>query len=219
MKKWILVSTILVSFLSAHAEVNGNDLATDEAINMAIAAEEQAASESKAKVNASEDKALANKAESEIPLKLDKEKKAATEGGTLFKLLLSFSVLGVIGTGAFLFFRKYSVPSQLKSQTQIKVLQQHYLGPKKSLAIVRVAGESILIGVTDNSISHIKTLSLLDEEIPEETPQQFGGVLKGLGNDKDFSDENDEINSREDFAFGGLKEAVSKRLRNMRSLE
>ncbi len=61
---------------------------------------------------------------------------------------------------------------------QIKVITQHYLAPRKSLAIIRVAGESILIGITDSAITPIKTLSLLDEELPEELPSSFSGSMR-----------------------------------------
>ncbi|OQW50221.1 MAG: hypothetical protein A4S09_00045 [Proteobacteria bacterium SG_bin7] len=61
---------------------------------------------------------------------------------------------------------------------QIKVITQHYLAPRKSLAIIRVAGESILIGITDNAITPIKTLSLLDDELPEELPPSFSGSMR-----------------------------------------
>ncbi|WP_415064061.1 flagellar biosynthetic protein FliO [Bdellovibrio sp.] len=169
--------------------------------------------------------------ESEIPLNLDANKKAAAEGSGVFRILFTLSILGLVGTGAYFFLRKYSIPKASKHQTQIKVLQQHYLGPKKSLAIVRVAGESILIGVTDHNITMIKALSLLDDEVPEEAPQNFGNVLGGLGTKADFSgnDEEDvpaprkkaarELDSDEEFAISGIKDIVSKRLKGMRSLQ
>ncbi len=163
-----------------------------------------------------------NRKESEILLNLESNKKAASEGGGVFRILFTLSMLGVVGTGAFFFLRKYKVPKAMKHQTQIKVLQQHYLGPKKSLAIVRVAGESILIGVTDHNISMIKSLSLLDDEVPEESPQNFGKVLdmaedvdapaprKRSAKDLDLDDE---------FAISGIKDIVSKRLKGMRSFQ
>jgi len=172
-----------------------------------------------------------NRKESEIPLNLDKNKKASNEGGGLFRLLFTLSILGLVGTGAFFFLRKYKIPKAAKHQTQIKVLQQHYLGPKKSLAIVRVAGESILIGITDHNISMIKSLSLLDEEVPEESPKNFGKVLGGLGEETDFADDEApapaeprkrsarELDSDEEFAISGIKDIVSKRLKGMRSIQ
>lgn len=170
--------------------------------------------------------------ESEIPLNLDENKKAATEGSSFFRILFTLSILGLVGAGAFFFLRKYSIPKGMKHQTQIKVLQQHYLGPKKSLAIVRVAGESILIGVTDHNITMIKALSLLDDEVPEEAPQNFGRVLKGQNSQDEFVDSDiddvesqprkkmkKELDADEEFAISGIKDIVSKRLKGMRSLQ
>ncbi len=125
-------------------------------------------------------------------------------------------MVGLLGGGVFWFLKKYAVPKGVKSQTQIKVLQQHYLGPKKSLAIVRVAGESILIGVTDSNITMIKSLSLLDDEVPEETPATFSKILSSSKNETTKDDSRDDS---EDFSFGGIKDKVSKRLRGMRDLE
>lgn len=162
--------------------------------------------------------------EAEIPLNLDANKKAATEGSGVFRILFTLSILGLVGAGAYVFLRKYSVPKAMKHQTQIKVLQQHYLGPKKSLAIVRVAGESILIGVTEHTISMIKPLSLLDDEIPEEAPQSFDRVLGNQGPQADFDETPREtrkiktLDTDEEFAISGIKDIVSKRLKGMRSL-
>lgn len=160
--------------------------------------------------------APAEKAESEIPLNLEKNKKASEDGGSLFRILLTVSMLGILGTGAYVFLRKYSVPKSMKYQTQIKVLQQHYLGPKKSLAIVRVAGESILIGVTDHNISMIKSLSLLDDEVPEDAPQNFNKVMDKF---EEVPTKREAMDSDEDFAISGVKDIVSKRLKGMRSFQ
>ena len=62
--------------------------------------------------------------------------------------------------------------------TKIQVLSTHYLGPKKSLSIVQVAGESLLLGVTDQNINMIKTLSLIDDEVPATTPNNFENVIR-----------------------------------------
>lgn len=200
--------------------------AQKEAINTAVATAsvEEAVETKKANVD--------SRTESEIPLNLDENKKAATEGSGFFRILFTLSILGLVGAGAFFFFKKYSIPKGMKHQTQIKVLQQHYLGPKKSLAIVRVAGESILIGVTDHNITMIKALSLLDDEVPEEAPQNFGRVLKGQNLQNEFvdSDVDDvepqprkkmkkELDADEEFAISGIKDIVSKRLKGMRSLQ
>lgn len=182
------------------------------------------------------------RSESEIPLNLENTKKVNGEAGGALKLLLTLAILGVVGTGAIIFLKKYSVPKDRQHQTQIKILQQHYLGPKKSLAIVRVAGESILIGVTEHNISMIKSLALLDEDIPENTPANFENALQGENqNSSYYSTESANVRSNEkyqaaavtlsaagksaaredegneDFSMTGIKDIVSKRLKGMRS--
>ncbi len=96
----------------------------------------------------------------------------------------------------------------------LKILSQHYLGPKKSLAIVRVAGESILIGVTDQNISMIKALSLLDDELPNVLPKNFEDALT------EKTEMMSEAEAAEDdFTFAGLKTTVAQKLKSMRSLQ
>lgn len=111
--------------------------------------------------------------EESIALNLEKEQKinAASTDAPL-KTIATLVVLFLMGAGGFVWIKKSSVGSK-NTQNQIKVLTQFYLGPKKSLAIVRVAGESVLIGITDQNINMIKSLSLLDEDIPESVPKDF----------------------------------------------
>jgi flagellar protein FliO/FliZ len=160
-----------------------------------------------------------NLKESEITLNLDKTKKSAEGESSVYRLLFSLVLLGVVGVGAFFYLRKYAIPKAMKSQTQIKILQQHYLGPKKSLAIIRVAGESLLIGITDQNINMIKSLSLIDDEVPEETPQNFAGAMRGFDSTTASSGKMTTQQDGEDFSFGSIKDIVAKRLKGMRSLE
>ena len=44
--------------------------------------------------------------------------------------------------------------------------------------LIRVAGETILLGVTDHNINPIKTLSLIEDELPEYTEPQFSKSLQ-----------------------------------------
>ncbi len=119
-----------------------------------------------------------NLAEDQIPLKIDTLTQSAKTQGEGTKLMLTLVILtGVFGASYYL-LRKYSFKNNSStSNMQIKILSQHYLGPKKSLAIVRVAGESMLIGITDQNINMIKSLSLLDEELPQVLPQNFDATL------------------------------------------
>jgi flagellar protein FliO/FliZ len=134
----------------------------------------------------------------------------------------AISVIGVMLVlilGCFVAVKRYAQKGNKKNTgMEIKFLTQHYLGPKKSLAVIRVAGESILIGMTEHNISHIKTLSLLDEDIPQDVAKDFDQELsKSVRLSAQKKAESPAEN--EDFSFSGIKDIVSSRLKNMRSLE
>jgi len=179
-----------------------------------------------AKPAESKDAVTESKKESEIPLNLNSPKKASEEGSPIFRVILIFSMMGVLGTGAYIYMRKHSKTSFTAGKNnEIKVLTQHYLGPKKSLAIIRVAGESILIGVTDQNINMIKSLALLDDEVPEEVPNSnfadmFGNVPAAkytptMKTEADATVDTEE----EEFSIRGVKDVVSKKLKGMRSFQ
>jgi len=148
--------------------------------------------------------------EEDIPVRLEVAKKASADESPWLRLMLGLGVVAVLAAGALVYIRKVKakMPAS-KNSMQIQMLTQHHLGPRKSLAIIRVAGESILIGVTDQNISLIKSLSLLDEDIPNEVPSQFANVLK---NPPDASPE-------EDFTLSDIKDVVSRRLKNLRTFQ
>lgn len=154
--------------------------------------------------------------EDQIPLKIESQIKTADSNANSTKMVLSFGVVAAMLAVAYYFIQKYNRSDKFpgKSNMQIKVLSQHYLGPKKSLAIVRVAGESILIGVTDQNINMIKALSLLDDELPQVLPKDFETALTDK-NEQDFNSEN----SDDEFSFSGLKTTVSQKLKSMRSFQ
>jgi flagellar protein FliO/FliZ len=154
-------------------------------------------------------------------------KKASTS--PFNKMMFTLGVLALLLGALCLGLRRWiKANPKLKQNTKIKVITQHHLGPKKSLAIVNVAGESLLIGVTDHNISMLKTLSLLEEELPEDVPRNFNRAMD------DFQDEEEAFepsrpskaarsrvqHEDEDFTISGLSEirdSVSGRLRNMKS--
>ncbi|MBL7669366.1 MAG: flagellar biosynthetic protein FliO [Bdellovibrionaceae bacterium] len=142
-----------------------------------------------------------NLSEDQIPINLEAAKLTQTTESPFLRLIASLSIVGILVAGGVLLVKRKGYKKSLLKENQIKILTQHYLGPKRSLAIVRVAGESILIGITDQAISHIKTLSLLDDEIPESPPKEFDGLIK-----------------EEDFSMKGIKDIVGHKMKNMRSL-
>ena len=165
--------------------------------------------------------------ESAIPVLAKKEEKKSTGGG-LARILVTLGVLAVLFGGASYGIRRWSKRTGVnKENTRIKIITQHHLGPKKSLAIIHVAGEAILIGVTDQNISMLKTLSLIDDELPETLPQTFDNAMDE--EEMEFQEPVAPKSSRkqlaarepEDFAMKGLgeiRDVVSSRLRNMRDL-
>lgn len=171
--------------------------------------EQSLAAAKEAEVKASE-----VKKESEIPILAAAKTAEHTQKkeSSATRIILSLGlVLGLLFGFSF-FLKKYIKRSPHKKNSQIKVLTQHYLGPKKSLAIIRVAGESMLIGVTDQNINLIKPLALLDEEIPDNTSNNFSKSLDNSMGDLAAQDEADE------FSISKIKDFVSGRLKNMKEI-
>lgn len=217
--KWIL-SFVLLVCLQVKAEEATVVAANNPPAELTVTAPAASAtsdSSTSTSISTSADEATKNLKETEIPVHLESTKKAAASESPVLKVILSFSIVGVMGCAAFFLLRKYKFANPKSQATQIKVLSQHYLGPKKSLAIVRVAGESVLIGITDHNISMIKSLSLLDEDIPEETPNDFTTIFSKKT--KVTEALNDDPENRDDFSISGIKDFVSTKLKNMRSLE
>lgn len=154
-----------------------------------------------------------SKSETEIPVVLD-AKAANTDSAPISqKVLLVFSIMGVLILTTWMLGRKYLKKGAVLTQShQIKILSQSSLGPKKSLAVVRVAGESVLIGITDTQISMIKSLSLLDEDFPEQTPVRFENALRKTEMAAGPVD-------ADSFSFSSLKSQVSSKLQSMKVIE
>ncbi|HRO66226.1 MAG TPA: flagellar biosynthetic protein FliO [Pseudobdellovibrionaceae bacterium] len=214
MKRLIFFACFLFASGFAFANESRSDLPAEAREVLAETSNEPAAAavalmgESDQAVSTEEKKPEAAPLESEIPLNLDAKKHAASEGGSLFRILGGFFVLALLGGGAYYLIRRHSKPGQRQNAPQIKVLTQHW----------RVSGESILIGVTDHNISMLKSLSLLDDEIPVETPEKFDRVL----DTEDKIAASFQAEDGEDFMMSGLsqvKESVSRRLKGMRSFQ
>ncbi len=199
MTRWILPILLLASQASFAVE---EIIATDVPVEVPVA----------------EAKATTALKETEIPVHLEAVKKGPGGDSPWLRMLGGLLVVGVLAAGSMYYVRKTKSANRTSSLApEIKVLAQHYLGPKKSLAIIRVAGESILLGVTENNISMIKSLSLLDEDIPEVVPGNFDSVFN-----KKIEAEAPAINaSKEDdeFSISGIKDVVTTRLKNMRNFQ
>lgn len=171
-------------------------------------------------VLASEPALSAPLTEEQIPVQaVAKKNQVVVESAPLQRAVSVIGVMIALVLGGFVAVKRYAQKGNKKSAgMEIKFLTQHYLGPKKSLAVIRIAGESILIGMTEHNISHIKTLSLLDEDLPQDVAKDFDQELtKSVRVSAQRKSESSSEN--EDFSFSGIKDIVSSRLKNMRSLE
>ena len=156
-----------------------SEQALDETAEKLVAEQEAFAAAAETKAKAAEaPKAVAEKkalSEAQIPvLKDERAAKGSSDspwlrliGSAIFVLMLSAAL--IIGA------KKYSKKKNIVGdRARIEIIHQHFLGPKKSVALIQVAGEAILIGITDTQINMIKPVALIDDEIPE---AEFHGFL------------------------------------------
>lgn len=178
------------------------------------------ASETTVPAEVAEVAAVAPLTEDQIPVQaVAKKNQAAVASSPIQRAISVIGVMLVLILGGFVAVKRYAQKGNKKNTgMEIKFLTQHYLGPKKSLAVIRVAGESILIGMTEHNISHIKTLSLLDEDIPQDVAKDFDQELTKSARVSAQKKAEGALDG-EDFSFSGIKDIVSSRLKNMRSLE
>ncbi len=243
--KWILAVFFLTCNLMAESTLSElpadvqNEIKTTESVSApaAVSAADKvptaSVSEAVKESDAVVDKKMAK--ENEIPLSLETTKKISSNENTYFRVVLVIALLGILACGTWVFVRKAKSQNIKRNKNEIKILAQHYLGPKKSMAVVRVAGESILVGITDTQINMIKTLSLMDDELPDVTSQNFRAELDTRMTDdvvdvqkpaSSTYNRKSQINTKtaqteeemDEFSIKGIKDLVSSKLKNMRSI-
>lgn len=87
-------------------------------------------------------------------------------------------VLGLIFVAQYI-FRRFSGKAVVGLGTgYIRVIENRYLGPRRSLMLVEVGGEYLLLGVTNDRVSLLKQIDMVEtgELIPDE---RFSSVLQG----------------------------------------
>lgn len=225
-------STVLVNQASNQKEAMTENKTAVTENKLAVVENKIAVNEEKPGIN----KATAR--EIEIPLSLETTKKAVAGESTYFRIVMVVALIGILACGILIFVRKAKFTNIKRNKNEIKVLAQHYLGPKKSLAVVRVAGESILVGITDTQINMIKTLSLMDDELPDVTGQNFQSELSTRMTQENENapvaparpsatyNRKSQVNTKvsvsddemDEFSIRGIKDLVSSKLKNMRSI-
>lgn len=154
--------------------------------------------------------------ESEIPLAEITTKKQSSSGlSPINKMIISVFGLILMAIGFLAGLKKWGNHTGHKAiASHIKILTQKSIGPKKQLMMIRVAGETILLGVTDHNITPIKTLSLLEDELPNFTEPHFSGHLKTKIEETKISEEAEEVDGFSISRLDDVKSAVSKRYMN-----
>lgn len=236
--KWILIVSFLALNLMAESALS--ELPPDVQKDIKSTEESQTitpvVATAPAVIKDSESTPIVDKSkakETEIPLSLETQKKVASSESTYFRIIMVVAILGTLICGTWIFVRKNKFQNIKRNKNEIKILAQHYLGPKKSIAVVRVAGESILVGITDAHINMIKTLSLMDDELPEVTSNNFKTELnERMENEATEVTQSSTYNRRsqintkspiqdeeaDEFSIKGIKDLVSSKLKNMRSI-
>ncbi len=172
--------------------------------------------------------------ESEIPLNFKESNVEKSDISPWSRVIISLIVISIVGFSMVIFTRRYSKSKSTPGgNIKIKVITQQSIGPKKNLTVVRVAGEDILIGVTDYNISMIKSLSFIDDEVAPDVPQNFINELNRVTDEyvdsrvKGQSTTPPSIQARvssstkdseEDFSMGNIKDMISNKLKEMRPL-
>ncbi len=154
--------------------------------------------------------------ESQIPVLLSKPAQKHAVVNPWGRLLLSFFIIGIVGGGMMVFARWHNGKNKKGGDlNKIRILTQFHLGPKKSLAIVRVAGEAILIGVTDHNISMLKSLSLLDGEL-DSAPEIDRRAQARQPNFEQTLAQQAPAHDDDDYGLTSIKDKISIKLKDMR---
>ena len=191
MRKLVLLSILLLSFTSFAEESHESEM-EDKALTQAtesMVAEPAAEKEPVRTPTATEDSAKelstqqsddsSHKKEDQIPAFREAHAKTEKPQSMWGRLAMSLVVVAAVAGGLVFATRRWAkAKNTVNGASRVKINHQLHLGPKKSLALIEVAGEHLLIGVTDHNINLIKTLSIINDEIPERVPQNFDEVMQ-----------------------------------------
>jgi flagellar biogenesis protein FliO len=188
---------ILTALLCLNANAADMSKESDEAIEAAAnqliaeggrivsASDSVAVSESATatKTVANADTATDADAESQIPVVTEVKKAEKSESNLAFRMIASLGIVLVVAGCAAYAGKKYRRHKDKGgSKARIEIMHQLHLGPKKSVGLIRVAGEAILIGITDQNINMLKSVALIDDELENVVGKNFNNFLE-----EDFS--------------------------------
>lgn len=194
MKFTLVILTALLCLNATAADVSKeSDEAIEAAANQLIAEggkiEKSAASaavtdtENVTATSTVADAGAAAVAESEIPLVTEVKTAEKTESNLVWRMIASLGIVLVVAGCAAYAGKKYRrLKDKGGQRARIEIMHQLHLGPKKSVGLIRVAGEAILIGITDHNINMLKSVALIDDELENIAGKNFNNFLE-----EDFS--------------------------------
>ena len=151
-------------------------------------------------------------------LNLDNKKtsKSAGLGSSGFKMIMTLSV--VLGLIFLLFygFKKYVLKNTVfgGGQKLIQVVSTNYLAPKKNISLIEVAGEILVLGVSDQSISLLT--SIREPERIEEIKKAHGDYSESVAWQKGVPR---EVAGKVSLATSNAKNLFSKYLKDFSGAE
>lgn len=222
MKLWVLVTILFISLSSVAKEssnlvdVDKNSKLSDyfNKINKKVTADdEEKPLDLDKKIEESDQDIALEEDESKIPLNISADTKKKTSSlSPLNKMMISIVGLLLFAVAVFAWIQKMGKRAGHSTVAKnINILAKKPIGSKKDLMLIQVAGETILLGVTDHNINHIKTLSLLDDELPNFTNPKFSQQLKQKVEETKISDEKEELDGFAVSALDDVKDIVTKR--------
>jgi len=117
--------------------------------------------------------------ESEIPIVLSGKKSADDKGNSIWRMVAALGVVAVTAAVGIYVSKRYARKKDKGGQkARIELMHQLHLGPRKSIGLIRVAGETMLVGITDQNINMLKAVTLIDDELEHVMGKDFNGFLE-----------------------------------------
>lgn len=117
--------------------------------------------------------------ESDIPVFLQTKKSEKSDSHILWRLVASIGLIMVVAGGMMYAGKRWTRHKDKGGQgTRIEIMHQLHLGPRRSVALIRIAGETMLIGITDHNVNMLKSVSLIDDELENIANKDFNGFLE-----------------------------------------
>jgi flagellar protein FliO/FliZ len=177
----VILGILFCLSLNARAvEVAAADMSTDKTSDEAlIQAAEKLVAEKVTPAAPAATPVTADTKESEIPIQLQSAPKSRDNSNILWRLAASLGFLGIVAGVLYYATRRWARPKDSKAKgSRIEMLHQFHMGPRRSIALIRVAGETMLVGVTDHNINMLKAVTLIDDELEGLMKKDFNNFLE-----------------------------------------